>query len=627
MEVVRCVHDGFGVEDCTHREDAGVQCMPPINTTAAPTTTTSAPPMIRLVGGNSRNEGRVEVLHDGQWGTICDDGWEKAEADVACLEGIRLVNGSDLYEGRVEILSQGVWGTICDDDLDNATAAVICRMLGFDEGGESFQKARFGEGTGPIYLDDVRCTGTERDITQCRHRRWGENNCGHDEDGSVRCNIPEYHSTPEPSTEPQPGTPTAEPEPEPEDIGVRLVDGPTKYQGRVEVYHDGEWGTICDDDWDDTNAGVVCSQLGYSGGVGVREARFGEGTLRILMDDVECSGTELRLQDCRFSGWGQSNCGHSEDAGVICVKQVPTTMIPQNVTSQYNFTEAPTTSVMNGTMEPEPHDNVTIPGDNNSTIPSEEARDFDIKLVGQNEFEGWIEVYLDGVWGKICGEGWSDTDASVACKKFGFRYGRGSTLSSSTGPIHISELGCSGNEESLEYCPFTIDTSACTDNSDNGSYDIAAVNCFDEAGTELGGTVELNCDFEVENGTVCVFFTLSEVTKPDTQSPTPSSTTTNTTTTTPTPPTPTEVRLRGGSSPNEGRVEVYHEGEWGTICDDYWVTEDANVICRMLGYRGGGDALIESAFGQGTGRIWLDNVQCRGNETDIGQCGSNGWGK
>ena len=59
------------------------------------------------------------------------------------------------------------------------------------------------------------------------------------------------------------------------------------------------------------------------------------------------------------------------------------------------------------------------------------------------------------------------------------------------------------------------------------------------------------------------------------------------------------VRLTGGSGPHEGRVEVFYNNTWGTVCDDYWGKEDADVVCRELGYPGAISALGRAAFGRG----------------------------
>ena len=99
---------------------------------------------------------------------------------------------------------------------------------------------------------------------------------------------------------------------------VRLVNGGTEQEGRVEIYHDGEWGTVCDDRFVSEDAGVVCRQLGYTGGEVRTRAAFGAGSGTIWMDDVRCAGTESRLADCAFAGWGLHNCRHSEDVGVSC---------------------------------------------------------------------------------------------------------------------------------------------------------------------------------------------------------------------------------------------------------------------------------------------------------------------
>ena len=84
------------------------------------------------------------------------------------------------------------------------------------------------------------------------------------------------------------------------------------------------------------------------------------------------------------------------------------------------------------------------------------------------------------------------------------------------------------------------------------------------------------------------------------------------------------IRLRGGSSEKEGRVEVFHRGEWGTVCDDGWKKQNARVVCFELGFTS--VRKIQQSFGPGVGRVWLDRVNCRGNESALVKCGHAGWG-
>ena len=85
------------------------------------------------------------------------------------------------------------------------------------------------------------------------------------------------------------------------------------------------------------------------------------------------------------------------------------------------------------------------------------------------------------------------------------------------------------------------------------------------------------------------------------------------------------VRLVGGRSYNEGRVEVNYNGEWGTVCDDGWGSIDAGVVCRQLGFGSYGRSYNGAFFGRGSGPIWLDNIACIGNESTIASCGHLGF--
>lgn len=88
-----------------------------------------------------------------------------------------------------------------------------------------------------------------------------------------------------------------------------------------------------------------------------------------------------------------------------------------------------------------------------------------------------------------------------------------------------------------------------------------------------------------------------------------------------------KLRLRGGDSVCSGRVEVWHSGSWGTVCDDSWSLAEAEVVCQQLGCGHALEALRDAAFGPGSGSIWLDEVQCRGRESSLWDCAAGPWGQ
>ena len=297
-------------------------------------------------------EGPERICADGS--LRCNDGnvercarfgreWEVVEQCAAGCSGavgrcvpvaegsVRLVNGESPHEGRVEILLRERWGTVCDDGWAQPDADVTCRQLGYPGAARAVIQAGFGEGVDPIWLDNVGCDGTEPRLIICPNIGIGVHNCQHSEDAGVECALHDV-GTQRCSgdilvTTVEGGAVTHAPcaagcdaednrcNPE-----IRLVGGEAAHEGRVEIFANGQWGTVCDDAWGVEDATVVCRQLGFDGAA--REApccaEFGEGEGPILLDDVGCVGDEETLLSCPHPAIGEHNCAHSEDASVRC---------------------------------------------------------------------------------------------------------------------------------------------------------------------------------------------------------------------------------------------------------------------------------------------------------------------
>ncbi|PWA30260.1 hypothetical protein CCH79_00020259 [Gambusia affinis] len=178
--------------------------------------------------------------------------------------------------------------------------------------------------------------------------------------------------------------------------------GPTRCSGRVEVYHGHAWGTVCDDGWDLSDAAVVCRQLGCGAALSApTSAYFGQGTGEIWLSDLGCSGTEVSLSECSYTGFGIRTCDHSEDAGATCAGA-------------------------------------------------------QIRLAGPTRCSGRVEVLFNGTWGTVCDDSWDLSDAAVVCRQLGCGPPQAALSAASfgegTGPVWFANMSCSGTEADLTEC-------------------------------------------------------------------------------------------------------------------------------------------------------------------------------
>uniref|UniRef100_A0AC11AK76 Uncharacterized protein n=1 Tax=Ovis aries TaxID=9940 RepID=A0AC11AK76_SHEEP len=351
------------------------QCKYPVSEPAALASPEESAPycsdsrQLRLVDGGGPCAGRVEILDQGSWGTICDDGWDLDDARVVCRQlgcgealnatrsaqfgvgsgpiwlddlnctgneshvwkcpsrgwgrhdcrhkqdagvicsdflALRMVSEDQQCAGWLEVFYNGTWGSVCRSPMEDITVSVICRQLGCGNSGSLNTSVALREGSRPRWVDGIRCQKTDTSLWQCPSDPWNYNSCSPKEEAYISCAGGRHQSCP-----------TAAPCTDKEKL--RLRGGDSECSGRVEVWHSGSWGTVCDDSWSLAEAEVVCQQLGCGQALeAVQAAAFGPGNGSIWLDEVRCGGRESSLWDCAAEPWGQSDCKHEEDAGVRC---------------------------------------------------------------------------------------------------------------------------------------------------------------------------------------------------------------------------------------------------------------------------------------------------------------------
>nr|XP_034361797.1 putative DMBT1-like protein isoform X2 [Arvicanthis niloticus] len=621
---------------------------------------------VRLAGNHGSCAGRVELFFQGVWGTVCDDLWGLPEANIICRQlgcGWAVSALSEAYfgqgsgkilldnvhcKGHEEHLEEcshlGWFSHNCDHSED---ASVICSdaeygmatlsdpPLAIMEGAMDPEKSRCGgvitNAPGKIknppmneMHDNITCVWEIRANTSdhvrlafpsldldctneyfeildgppsstkslgkpCRgmHVTFashsnsmtlvyfrGENNIGKNfmayyyfeakemttktpylitiptETSKMVTERPQFSNPPSGDISPLP-VPDSGDWPE-----IRLVGGSSRCSGRVEILHQGVWGTVCDDLWGSNEAEVVCRQLECGQAISsLGEAYFGPGSGDIFLDNLQCSGMEHYLGQCPHSGWSEHNCGHHEDAGVICADS-----------------DAPPPPMPPG---PPPTSQDPVTGGSNSCggVISSLSGSFSSPQYPEN-----YPADIQCVW-------------EIHVEK-NFRI-----------ELMIPNL----NLEDILGCPYDsveIFDGPRIASLSMGKFCAPSAVVFFSSSDIL--TVVFRSDYMTTNTGFYAFFNaIPQDERESEERPV--------------------LRLAGSSGQCSGRVEILHQGTWGTVCDDLWDMNEAEVVCRQLGCGHAIAAPGSAYFGPGSGNILLDNIQCSGKENHFGQCSSSAW--
>ncbi|XP_052777286.1 uncharacterized protein LOC128214704 isoform X2 [Mya arenaria] len=516
--------------------------------------------------------------------------------DGLAISNVRLEEGSGRYEGRVEVSIAGIWGTICEDGFDMNDAKVICRMLNMTATGFLHQ-ARRGEGSGPIYLRNLECNGDETSINQCAYGT-DVSVCTHSADVSVICsdcgaiNVTNGQPASISSTgtsltvsckdrfnadtytsDCKGGTWTNNPifcRSSLKIQSMRLANGISLYDGRIELQVNGSWGTICGRSSLSSStyyflreeAEVICySMFGKRSIISYHtwERPYGRGNGTTYIDQLRCNGNEDTILDCNYVL--NSTCSHYYDAFVAC------NLAPLNFT--------------------------------------------DIRLVGNDSDAGRVELKTNNTWGTVCPNNINTYTTTLLCKMLNMKYTHFLTswYDPGTAPILVDYFWCYSHYTNLAQCKHRSPSRGyCTEG------EILSLICSEcgvakvvhgKISSYHNKTLTVTCDKGYDPPTITLYCMdggwSGNATCIATGYPLDIQ----------------DVRLAPG--PYHGRVELKVNNTWGTVCGNGFNSSDAIVVCRMFGLSRY-TSYTYAKYGGGKGPIYMSNLGCNGGEKDIRNC-------
>ncbi|KAF5893069.1 scavenger receptor cysteine-rich type 7, partial [Clarias magur] len=395
---------------------------------------------------------------------------------MAFHEGrVRLSGGSEC-QGEVEIYFRQDWRRVLLDSWSLSEASVLCRQLGCG----SVLNYRSSPSTTEhkhMCVTGFSCSGSEAHLGNCSSAQ--PVSCSSGEQLYINCSgiLNPAHSS------------------------IRLVGSGGDCAGRLEVFHSGSWGTVCNELWDIEDAQVVCRQLQCGVALSTHiPAWFGPGTGSIWLNEVECEGNEASLWNCRSQLCEEGECGHQEDVGVVCseFKELRLTEgCKGNLEVFYNGTWG---NVCHNQMDDEtvnmcrkPDSNlwqcpsspwgqnrcdnsdevahITCTDDEKSlhtqekcsSVPSQKhcSKRWSLRLSGgKGSCSGRLEVYHNAMWSFVCDHQWNIRNAQVVCRQLGCGSALSADRNVSFGPgegtIWLNRVKCRGDEIHLWDCHHSL---------------------------------------------------------------------------------------------------------------------------------------------------------------------------
>ncbi|KAL6467293.1 hypothetical protein MHYP_G00250970 [Metynnis hypsauchen] len=455
---------------------------------------------------------------------------------TADLSEVRLVDGDGPCSGIPEVLHQGQWRKLSNNYIEYSTIGLLCRELNCGDVVSATFRSDFRDKHGDQSLTDLDCEGKSA-LSECKKRRSFIQPDYLNISVTVRCSD-----------------------------SVRLVDGAGLCSGRVEVKSHQSWTSVCEADFDQQDAEVVCRELDCGTPLTLQGALFGEGKHSFGTKEFQCKGTEDRLLTCSTSDKEEHTCTHGKAVSLTC------------------------------------------------------SGPDDVRLVGgSSRCAGTLEMFHSGVWRGVTADRWSMKEAAVVCRQLGCGSAVKSTMSVSGGDesgwgFHIA---CFGSESAVKECTMLYSSKirfpvgvVCSDSvrlADgaalcSGSVEVKSHQSwtsvcdtgFDRQDAEVVCR-ELGCgspltlqgalfgegkhpfwtkDFQCK-GTEKSLLTCS-TSESQEQTCTPGKAVGLTCSE------PDEMRLVEGNSRCAGTVEMFYNGQWRKVVADVWNIHKVAMVCGQL---------------------------------------------